>query len=96
MSIESSGALSIRGLKRCTSPVLPWGSLFEDVQASSLYDFERLLSAHAVGMGGSDDWVEVARYYGRFLVYPSVSVILLALAGLHFAGGYSRSVLANE
>jgi len=76
--------------------VLPWGGLFEDVQASSLYDFERLLSAHAVGMGGSDDWVEVARYYGRFLVYPSVSVILLALAGLHFAGGYSRSVLANE
>jgi hypothetical protein len=76
--------------------VLPWGSVFEDVQASSLFDFERLLSAHAMGMGASDDWVEAARYYGRFLVFPSISVMLLALAGIHFAGGYSRSVLANE
>jgi hypothetical protein len=76
--------------------VLPWGSVFEDVQASSLFDFERLLSAHAMGMGASDDWVEAARYYGRFLVFPSISVMLLALAGIHFAGGYNRSVLANE
>ncbi len=76
--------------------VLPWGSVFEDVQASSLFDFEDLLSAHAMGMGTSGDWVETARYYGRFLIYPSVSVVLLALAGIHFAGGYSRSVLANE
>ncbi|MFO8014605.1 MAG: hypothetical protein R6X20_15010 [Phycisphaerae bacterium] len=76
--------------------VVPWGSVFEDVQASSLFDFERLLSTHAMGMGDSDDWVEAARYYGRFLVFPSISVILLALAGIHFAGGYSRSVLANE
>jgi hypothetical protein len=76
--------------------VLPWGSVFEDVQASSLYDFEELLSAHAMGRGQSEDWVEAARYYGRFLIYPSVSVMLLGLAGIHFAGGYSRSVLANE
>jgi hypothetical protein len=76
--------------------VLPWGSVFEDVQASSLYDFEELLSAHAMGRGQSEDWVEAARYYGRFLIFPSVSVMLLGLAGIHFAGGYSRSVLANE
>ena len=76
--------------------VLPWGSVFEDVQASSLFDFEQLLSAHALGRGQAEDWVEAARYYGRFLIFPSASVILLALAGIHFAGGYSRSVLANE
>jgi len=76
--------------------VLPWGSVFEDVQASSLYDFEQLLSAHALGAGASDDWPAAAMYYGRYLVFPSISMMLLALAGIHFAGGYSRSVLANE
>ena len=76
--------------------VLPWGSVFEDVQASSLFDFEQLLSAHALGAASSDDSLETAGYYGRYLVFPAISVLLLGLAGIHFAGGYSRSVLANE
>jgi len=76
--------------------VLPWGSVFEDVQASSLFEFERLLSAHALGAGASEVGLKAAGYYGRYLLFPTVSVLLLALAGIHFAGGYSRSVLANE
>jgi len=76
--------------------VLPWGSVFEDVQASSLFDFEGLLSAHALGAAASDDSLEAAGYYGRYLVFPAISALLLGLAGIHFAGGYSRSVLANE
>jgi len=76
--------------------VLPWGSVFEEVQAGSLFDFERLLSAHATGAGSAEDWSQAAGYYGRYLVFPAVSVLLLALSGIHFAGGYSRSVLANE
>jgi len=76
--------------------VLPWGSVFEQVQGCSLFEFERLLSAHATGTGAADDWLQAAGYYGRYLVFPAVSVLLLALSGIHFAGGYSRSVLANE
>jgi hypothetical protein len=76
--------------------VLPWGTVFEDVQASSLYDFDRLVSDHALGLGASKDWAEAGLYYGRYFVFPVVSALLLSLAGIHFAGGYSRSVLANE
>jgi len=76
--------------------VLPWGNVFEEVQVTALYDFEQLLSDHAAGAGASADWAEAGLYYGLYLVLPVVGVLLLSLAGIHFAGGYSRSVLANE
>ncbi len=76
--------------------VLPWSNVFEEVQVTALYDFAQLLSDHAAGAGASADWAEAGLYYGRYFVFPAIGVLLLGLAGLHFAGGYSRSVLANE
>jgi len=76
--------------------VLPWGTVFEDVQACALYDFETLLSEHGTGVAGGDEMYSAAAYYGRFLVYPLVSLLLLAISGIEFASGYGQSVLANE
>ncbi len=76
--------------------VLPWSTVFEGVHASSLFDFEQLLSDHALGLGRSADRVQAGLYYGRYFVFPVISMLLLGLAGIHFASGYSQSVLANE
>jgi len=76
--------------------VLPWGTVFADVEACALYNFQTLLSEHATGVAGGDDPYAVAAYYGRFLVYPLVSLLLLGISSIEFASGYGQSVLANE
>ncbi|MBL7139669.1 MAG: hypothetical protein ISS74_02035 [Planctomycetes bacterium] len=76
--------------------VLPWGNVFADVHVSALYDFETLLSQHATGVAGSDEACEAAAYYGRFFVFPLVSLLLLAVSWIRFRSGYGQSVLANE
>jgi len=76
--------------------VLPWGDVFEGIHVSSLFKFERLLADHVMGVWESDAWQDLALYYGRYIVFPAISALLLAMAGICFAGGYSQSVLANE
>jgi len=70
--------------------------VFADVEACALYNFQTLLSEHATGVAGGDDPYAVAAYYGRFLVYPLVSLLLLGISSIEFASGYGQSVLANE
>jgi len=76
--------------------VVPWGGVFEGIQTSSLFRFERLIEDHAMGVWQTDDALDLTLYYGRYFAYPAVSAFLLMLSGICFASGYSRSVLANE
>jgi len=77
--------------------VFPWESIFEGFRTSALFGFDMLLEAHTARLGAAtQDWVAQLAYFGQYLVMPVAAVLLLAWSGIQFAGGYNRSVLANE
>jgi hypothetical protein len=76
--------------------VLPWSNVFDGFEVTALANFDQVLAAHEAHAGGGGDWAVDLSYYGRYLVLPLVSVILLTWSGIQFAAGYAETVLANE
>ncbi len=75
---------------------LPWHYIFPDLEFGSFYTLDALLEAHAAGSAEAAPAAALACYWGRFFALPVLSVVLLAIAGVQFAGGYAESVVANE
>jgi len=74
-------------------PVLPGTRIL-----GSLYRYHDLLNSYTVLMqrGEAVTFGQTAYYFGRFLVMPVVSLVLLIICYLKFRRGYEASVLMNE
>lgn len=77
--------------------VIPWHNWFAELQFGSFYTFEAMWEDYQMRLssGAEEIWPTLA-YYGRYLVMPVLSLLLLVVSGIQFSRGYGASVLANE
>lgn len=80
--------------------VMPWNAMFPGGQAvrelvpGVLFDLPELIHKTALVTWGAGDvgWQELVIYYGRFVGWPLVALLLWLLVAVKFARGYGESI----